>query len=188
MNRPSPGQLALLGVLAAAAVGFGYLISRERPSTPRSVLAALPATAAQATTELLKLSLPGIDGKTYALADWRGKILVVNYWATWCPPCLDELPAFSSLQRRYAAQGVQFVGLSIDEAENVRRLLTRTPVAYPLLLGTMATLQTSAGFGNPSLGLPFTVIVDRRGKLHSVKLGRIAAADLENRLQHLLTR
>ena len=188
MNRPSTGQLALLGVLVASALGFGYLIGRERPASPRSAPAALPASAAQATTELLKLSLPGIDGKTYALADWRGKILVVNYWATWCPPCLDELPAFSSLQRQYAAQDVQFVGLSIDEAENVRHLLTRTPVAYPLLLGNMATLQTSAGFGNPSLGLPFTVIVDRQGKLHSVKLGRIAAADLENRLQHLLTR
>jgi peroxiredoxin len=181
MKKPVVLAISAMGV---ALVGIGLIINppkSEASSTSSGVMVPYAGTNA-----LLEIELPDLAGKSQPLSQWKGKILVVNYWATWCPPCRDEMPGFSRLHQRYAAKGVQFVGISIDSADKVRDFQKMTPVSYPLLVGGMEAAATSADIGNPSQGLPFTAIFDRSGALHSVKLGRFKEADLEQRLQELL--
>jgi thiol-disulfide isomerase/thioredoxin len=109
----------LLIVLAAGAAGIAGIYAGQtfnKPRMPEGVTAtALPA--------LMATSLPDADGVTHTLSDWRGKVLVVNFWATWCPPCVKEIPEFSAVSRHFSDQPVQFVGLSIDSADPFRRTL-----------------------------------------------------------------
>lgn len=145
-----------------------------------------PAMAPGAGKALLALSLPDLAGTPQALSQWKGKILVVNYWATWCPPCKDEMPGFSRIHQKFAANGIQFVGISIDSAEKVRKFQAATPVRYPLLLGSMEDMRTAVDLGNAAQGLPFTVILDRQGEVYSTKLGKFPESALEERLTALL--
>ena len=159
------------------------------PTTPTTTPSANPGTARidpAAVKALRDLVLPDLDGKPQPLSQWKGRILVVNYWATWCAPCKEEMPAFSQLHQQYAAKGVQFVGISIDSVEKVKQFQISTPVAYPLLIGTMQTMQGAVGLGNAIQGLPFTVVLDRRGEVYSTKLGRFDEKILEQRLKDLL--
>jgi thiol-disulfide isomerase/thioredoxin len=138
------------GVATLATIGWlGYrLLEQTRlpaAGLPPSLISSAPLSPeqGQATVEaIMALTLPDLGGRLQALAQWRGKVLVVNYWASWCAPCVEEMPAFSRLQRQYAAQGVQFVGIGLDEVEKMRIFVKATPVAYPLLVGDAADSQT----------------------------------------------
>ena len=136
-------------------------------------LSAPPPVTAQKLDALYATALPDLDGRVQTLGQWRGKVLVVNYWATWCTPCRDEMPMFSALQARYAARGVQFVGIADDEADKVREFVRQTPVAYPLLIGAVDAFGITAELGNAAMALPFTIVLDRDGKLHAAALGRM---------------
>ncbi|MFA7279973.1 MAG: TlpA disulfide reductase family protein [Sterolibacterium sp.] len=125
----------------------------------------------QATKQLLALTLPDTLAMNQSLSQWRGKILVVNFWATWCTPCREEMPAFSRLHQKFAGKGVQFVGIAFDNADKVQKFSLETPVSYPLLIGTTGLLPIMAGLGNLAGGLPFTVLVDRKGNLLETRLG-----------------
>jgi peroxiredoxin len=98
------------------------------------------------------------------------------------------MPAFSRLQLKYADNGVQFIGISIDPADKVETFQKETPVSYPLLIGTMSTMQTAVALGNANQGLPYTAIIDRDGNLVATKLGRLAEDKLEAQLESLLKR
>lgn len=164
---------ALLGLslaLFAASLLLAWVIFRsgtvrEMPPPPQVAPAALAA--------LLETRLPDAQGREQALVQWRGRILVVNYWATWCGPCREEMPMFSALAGRYAAKGVQFVGIAADGPDKVAAYARETPVAYPLLVGGQDIIKPTADFGNGPLGVPFTVILDREGKVRSAVLGRV---------------
>jgi thiol-disulfide isomerase/thioredoxin len=115
-----------------------------------------PEQAQAQADAVMGLTLPDLDGRQQAMAQWRGKMLVVNFWASWCAPCVEEMPAFSRLQRQYAAQGVQFVGIGIDEVENMRSFVKTMPVAYPLL----APIRPPARCLACSIkGLPYTLVI-----------------------------
>ena len=126
------------------------------------------------------------DGQAKKLGDWQGKVLVINFWATWCPPCREEMPEFSRAQDQYGPNGVQFAGIAIDEAANVVEFSKKTPVAYPLLLGPADLPNLMAKLGNQQQALPFTIIVGRDGKLKSSHMGRMSKDDLEKLLTPLL--
>jgi len=139
-----------------------------------------------AVSRLLATTLTAPDGKSVPLANWQGKVLVVNFWATWCPPCREEMPEFSQAQDEYGANGVQFVGIAIDNAANVADFNKKSPVAYPLLLGAADLPELMAKLGNQQQVLPFTVIIDRTGKLRSSHLGRVTKDILSKQLAPLL--
>lgn len=134
---------------------------------------------------LTKLSFPDLDGKPQALSQWQGKVLVINYWATWCVPCRDEMPAFSRLQQKHADRGVQFVGLSIDDPDKVREFQKKTPVTYPLLIAQPSAIALTEALGNAAQGLPFTVVIDRKGEIVATKLGRFHEDELDAVLRGL---
>lgn len=167
---------ALIAVVGVLALAGGYLAGHKPPAPPSNeALAALQA-----------LELPDLDGRLQPLSQWRGKILVVNFWATWCPPCRREIPDFVRLSRDYAGRGVQFVGLSIDQPDKIRAFRDELHVPYPLLVGDAPALQLAAGLGNPSLGLPFTLILAPDGSIAYTHLGGLKADTLERKIRSQL--
>jgi peroxiredoxin len=145
-------------------------------------------TAAPASYQVLKMNLADADGRPQPMQQWEGKILVINYWATWCPPCVEEMPAFSRLNEKMSANGIQFIGIGIDVPDKIRHFRESNKISYPLLVGGMDAASSSAELGNKHQALPFTAIFDSRRKLVAVKLGRWPEADLERELSTLLGR
>jgi len=170
------GGVALL--IAVASYLLGVIGKNTKPL-------ALPSPG---ITPISQLSLADPKGQIQRFDQWRGKVLVVNYWATWCFPCREEMPGFSRLHDKYQAQGVQFVGISIDDAAKINEFQKETPVSYPLLIADMATMAKSAELGNNRQALPFTAVFDRQGNLAMSKLGRWNEADLEPKLADLVSR
>ncbi len=176
------GRAWLLGAglaLAFAAISYQIVFKYKNIESP---LPSAPQTA------IFDLVLTDVDGKAQGLQQWRGKILVLNYWATWCFPCREEMPGFSRLHDKHKANGIQFVGISIDEGSKIIEFQKETPVSYPLLIGDMKTMTNSAEMGNSRQALPFTAVFDRNGQLVMSKLGRWNEADLEPKLLELISR
>ena len=112
------------------------------------------------------------------MAPLRGRPLLVNFWATWCPPCVEELPLLSAFYTENKANGLQLVGLAIDKAEPVSRFLARSPVSFPVALAGMEGVELTRELGNAAGGLPFSVLFDAGGRLRERKLGQLHEADL----------
>ena len=176
-------HLAIGLVAALAAIASAVLYLRQAPP-PGTTGAESPSP--EAAARLFSLVLRDVEGRPQRLDQWRGKILVVNYWATWCHPCKEEMPGFSSLHQKFESKGVQFIGISIDDADKIVEFQKSTPVRYPLLIGDMDTMKQSADLGNQRQGLPFTAVFGRDGSLAMTKLGRWNEADLEPRLAALI--
>lgn len=181
-------RIALITLVAVAAGAAGYWTNRNSGYV-RPVLSSDGASrqqdalvAPEAGKRLLALTLPDAQGTPQALADWQGDIIVVNFWATWCPPCKREIPDFVEVFEQHRAQGVRFVGLSIDTPDNVAAFADEMGVSYPLLIGDADTLQLASALGNPAQGLPFTVILDRAGMVRHITLGTMSKADLAEKI------
>lgn len=142
----------------------------------------LPALAADA---LFGESFPDVDGVEQPLKQWLGKPVVVNFWATWCPPCVNEMPDLEVLHKKYPE--VNFLGLAVDTAVNVRKFNEKVQVSYPLLLIGHAGIQRMRDMGNRAGGLPFTVIYDADGRVSETILGQVKPAELEKIVQGLLS-
>lgn len=162
--------IAAGAVLAVTAFLAGIFLSRQANPPPAQ---ALPAPAPVAA--LLAHPFTGLDGKTTTLAQWRGKPLIVNFWATWCPPCLAEMPVFSRLQEQHPE--VQFVGIAVDTEANVNEFARIRPVSYPLLLADGSAISAMASLGNPQGALPFTLAIDAHGNPRQVRLGALSEAE-----------
>jgi len=126
-----------------------------------------------AVAQLWSASLTSPDGKPQTLTALKGRPIVVNFWASWCGPCVEEMPALSQLQRDYAGKGIQFVGLGVDSEKNVQAFLQKVKVAYPVYVTGFGGAELARAFGNTAGGLPFTVIIDAKGAVRSTKLGQI---------------
>lgn len=176
--------LPALLVIGAFSGWAAYTLTRHLDEAAPS--SAIGGNATDVLRVLNSLPLTDLSGKATQLDAWQGKILVVNYWATWCPPCRAEMPAFSRLSERYGAKNVQFVGIGIDSSDKIIQFAKDNPVSYPLVVGTPEHLTLAAQLGNPAQGLPFTLLLDATGRLHSVKLGRMTERDLEQRLTSLI--
>jgi thiol-disulfide isomerase/thioredoxin len=157
----------------SAAAGVYVYNSRLKPA---------PDPAAQ----LARLNLPDADGRQVDLARWQGKILVVNFWATWCAPCREEMPVLVRAQQKYAGNGVQLVGIAIDSADKVRQFGSELSVNYPLVLGGMAALELTQRLGNKAGVLPYTLILDRAGRTVLSHLGPITEPELDQAIARAL--
>jgi thiol-disulfide isomerase/thioredoxin len=135
---------------------------------------------------LLAIALPDVDGREQALGQWRGKVLVVNFWATWCAPCREEMPEFVRAQTELGGAGLQFVGIAIDEVDKVRQFAEQIGVNYPLLVGGYGAMELSKALGNRLMALPFTIIVNRAGGVAHTQLGPLRDAQLRSIVGQLL--
>ena len=158
-------------ILAAAAGFFGY---RAMVAEDASIAAA---------GELARLRLPDLSGRSQYLAQWRNNILVVNFWATWCEPCREEVPALLRVQAAHASKNLQVVGIAIDSADKVRQFANEYRIGYPLLVGGMEVIDLTRKLGNTAGGLPYTIVIDTSGKIVAKHLGRISEAQLEQAIR-----
>ena len=119
------------------------------------------------------------EGKPANSDDWRGKILVVNFWASWCPPCVEEMPTLDKIAQEYDSKNVLIVGIGIDSPSNIREFLEKTPVSYPIVIGGLEGSNLAKQMGNSQGALPYTVIVNQNGKAVFTKLGKISEEELK---------
>jgi thiol-disulfide isomerase/thioredoxin len=138
--------------------------------------------------QLPDLSYTDLAGQERKIREWQGKVVVLNFWATWCPPCREETPLFVALQEEYGARGVQFVGLAIDEQEAVQNFVDTYGVEYPILLGDMDAVELSRRLGNRLGGLPYTVVIARDGQIAARHVGGLKREQLEPLLVELAGR
>lgn len=157
-------------VLSIAAAATGVLVYRGMVGNGQAVDAA--------ATQLIGMHLPDTKGNPRAFSVWRDQILVVNFWATWCEPCRDEVPTLLKVQSENAGKGVQMVGIAIDSAAKVQRFSEEFKITYPVLIGGAETMDLMRKLGNQAGGLPFTIIISRSGKVVATHLGRITEGQL----------
>jgi thiol-disulfide isomerase/thioredoxin len=156
--------VALVAALAGIAVG---LVRNASTSAPRDA------------STLLAVSLPDVDGQQQALSQWKGKVLVVNFWATWCAPCREEMPLFIKAQSEHGAKGLQFVGIAVDDAAKVRQFAEEIGLNYPALIGGYGAMELSKTLGNSVMALPYTIIVDAQGQVVTSHLGPVKPEQLD---------
>jgi len=169
MTRTRQAFVFIAVALVALVAGLIlYPLSREPASLP-----------AGTPSGLLDTALESLEGGRQSLGTWRGKVLVVNFWATWCGPCRKEIPEFIRMQQRMGGQGLQFVGIAIDEKDKVAAYVREIGINYPILVGELDAVELSRSLGNGMGALPFTVIVDRQGKVVHTFLGATTEAKLE---------
>lgn len=135
---------------------------------------------------ILGMVLADSEGQRQALSQWRGKVLVVNFWATWCTPCREEMPQFVKAQARNGSKGVQFVGIAVDDPDKVRAFAKEIGLNYPALIGGYGAIELSKSLGNDLAALPFTIVLDRQGRIAHTQLGPIKNAKLDDLLATLL--
>jgi thiol-disulfide isomerase/thioredoxin len=177
--QPNPGHAAsrrgFLGRGAAMALAAAFVPIAARPIAARA--------DDFGPAPLLSLSFPDPQGAKVALSSWAGRPVVANFWATWCPPCVKEMPELDALHKKYP--GVQFVGLGVDTAANIRAFTRKVHVSYPLLVTGHDGIQLMRDLGNQAGGLPFTVVFDAKGRQIDRVLGQIKPAQLERVIQGL---
>ena len=173
-------QIILAGlIIAATALGAYFGIAYRSSAVPGTQI---PETA---IAQLFATRLNDSDGKPQSISQWRGKTLVVNFWATWCPPCREEMPAFSRLQAKYAGDGVQFVGIALDTPENVAAFRKQVSVSYPLLLAESEGMELTQQLGNSHLALPYSLVLGPDEKVRLLRLGKLPEQELEELLKKI---
>jgi len=169
-------RFGLIAVAALAALVAGYFAS----------LWLRDAQLADNDVALVDFALPDLDGRERWLSEWQGKIVVLNFWATWCGPCKEEMPLLLAAHRRYQDQGVRVVGVAIDTRDAVASFAKELRIDYPLLIGDEAGLSVMSRFGNPRGALPYTVIIKRDGTIAAKKLGAYHGNELQTLLDSLV--
>jgi peroxiredoxin len=124
-------------------------------------------------------------GNPQAMSQWKGKNLIVNFWATWCPPCVEEMPELVELQHEVASRNTQIIGIGIDSAKNIAEFSAKHKIDYPLYVSGMSGTELSKQFGNSAGGLPFTVLIGPDGQVKKTYLGRLKMDSLRRDLAAL---
>ena len=175
----------ILVLVAAGAAGFGLQRVMMKPA---DLPAKLPA---QEFSSVLgkprpEFALEDLDGNVRNVREWDGKVLLVNFWATWCPPCIKETPLLIELQHKYGDQGLQIIGLAIDDEKSVRDFVDTMGVDYPIVAGELEAMELARRFGNRLNALPYSAFVDRNGDIVHIKAGDIEKEEAEKIIQSLL--
>ena len=172
---------ALFSLVAVATLlsGGGFWWATRAPRAPAPEAPAISASALWAAKFL------DTQGRPHTLGEFQGSVVVVNFWATWCAPCREEMPGFARLSERYKARGIRFVGLADDDAAKVERFGRDLAIGYPLWVGGEAVGELSRRLGNRGGGLPHTVILDPSGGVLEGRVGPYPEDLLETRLKAL---
>lgn len=179
MKARAVGIVAVVAALSAAAGAAYYLWSRGSDGASGRDLA-------EAVERVLQARVVDVRGASQSLEQWRGRVLVVNYWATWCAPCREEIPLFVRMQERYGERGLLFIGIAIDQPDKVAEFAREFRVNYPLVLGGVDSIELLRQVGNRAGVLPYTLVLDRKGNLVSREPGGIKEAKLERLILPLL--
>ena len=162
-------RLVILGGVLLGLAGTALILDKyfSRP-LPNSGLAGEVSHAA-----LMAVSFPDLTGKPQSLGQWQGKLLVINFWATWCAPCREEMPTLNRIHNKYQAKGLQIVGIAADSVDNVAKFSKETVIGYPLLIDQAGAMEFSKRLGNRFSLLPHTAVIGTDGNQIFSKLGAI---------------
>jgi thiol-disulfide isomerase/thioredoxin len=194
-------KLAAVGAVALAFGVLGAVVgTRHQAPVPTMPTPGVPAAAALANAPadapagspagspvaaLYAQSLNDAAGTPHALSEWKGKALVVNFWAPWCAPCVKEMPELAALALDSAAKNINVIGIGIDSPTNIAEFAARVKVSYPLYVAGMSGTELSRGFGNTSGSLPYTVLIGADGKVKKTYLGQLKFDKLKEDLDRL---
>lgn len=167
--------------LVVAFVAFGLLSGCDKINNSRNVL-----NGPQVSAKFFDAKFTDVQGKIVDLSTLRGKTVVVNFWSTWCPPCVEEMPMFSDVQTAYKDKNVVFVGIAADQADNVKKFLKNTPVNYPIAVGGQPGFDLSREMGNRHDAVPFTLIINPQESISTRHFGIYTRKDLESDLNKAL--
>jgi thiol-disulfide isomerase/thioredoxin len=161
MKRLTWPILAVAVIFTAAGAWFGAREFQPGPAAPSAV------------DQFYSRTMPDAAGKAADMKQWKGRPLVLNFWATWCAPCVEEMPELTALQAELQAKNVQILGIGIDNPANISAFADKYKIGYPLYVAGMEGSELSRQLGNQAGGLPFTVLVDASGKVKKTYLGRL---------------
>lgn len=171
MNPATRKTIVIVVLALAGAIGGLWTSHVWRMSSPE---AAAPAPA---------VTFQDLDGKAVSLAQYKGKLLLVNFWATWCAPCLKEMPLLINAQKQYGARGLQIIGPAMDEAKDVKELAAKLGVNYPIMADFASAEAAMSTLGNKQGALPFSVLIDAKGMIVKTVLGGLHEDDLNALIQ-----
>jgi len=178
-------QLTHLSLIALMlGLGFGIFYYFLKPAYAPSVLN--ESADKFSTQTFFAAKLPNENGVNQSLSQYKGKIIVLNFWATWCPPCREEMPELTQLQLQYQNNKVVVLGIAVDEVSLVKAFTQASPVSYPLVADENAGMGLAITLGNEQGVLPYTVIIDTNGRVIQTFFGRISKPLLERALAPLL--
>jgi len=167
-------EVLILGAIGAAAAVAGGLVG------------ALVLQAQSGAADLLDAPFRDLSGAKRSLREWRGRVLVCNFWATWCAPCREEIPMLVAVREIFASKGAEIVGIGIDHAPKVREFAKTYGITYPVLIAEADAIELMRRLGNVLGGLPYTVMLDRVGAVAHRRLGALTRAEVEGVLKGLL--
>jgi thiol-disulfide isomerase/thioredoxin len=170
-------QAGLIIIAAIIALGFGIAARHFFSSAEQSDFTALP-----------EFSLPDLSGRPHNISEWQDKITVINFWATWCPPCRKEITDFIALQEQYSAQGLQFIGIALEDAEPVANYVAASKINYPILLGGYNGITLAHQLGNLVDAVPYTLIVNSQGQIIHRHPGELSKDQLVKIITPLLNK
>lgn len=174
-----PLRLKLITALVAllfAGLGLFLAVQHDKPLTP----------AERAVQDLFALSLPNHEKQTQKLEQWRRRPLLINFWATWCAPCVDEIPELSALQKELGQKNLQILGIGIDKLDNIAEFQGKHQIGYPLYGAGFEGAQIAQHLGNGAGGLPFTVLISADERVFKVYSGRLQMSVLRQDIQTML--
>ncbi len=178
----------LLVIIIAGGAGFGlqrYLQNEHRELPP-----VMPKTTGSDVIGTLRpaFELTDLDGKLRNIDEWNGKVILVNFWATWCPPCKKEMPAFMEIHEQYKEQGFDIIGVALDDRESVQNFVDTLGVDYPIMPASHQGLDLSRAYGNRIGALPFSVFIDRDGIIKLTHAGELSKKQVEDIIRPLLAK
>lgn len=137
----------------------------------------------------MSAEFPDLKGTPHTLAQWRGKVVLVNFWATWCAPCREEIPELGDINNKFKSQGAVVVGISLDDIDKIKNFIKQgNKIDYQVLAADMDGLPYSISLGNRSMAVPYSVLLDQEGKIAHAYYGRIKPAQIEQDISNLLNK
>lgn len=175
-------QKIFVGLIAAAALVGGFFAAQiiNKPSIPQ------PGQAAAMPKQMVEFTLPDVNDKPHNINQWRGKLIILNFWATWCPPCRKEIPVFIAMQEKYGDKGLQIIGVAIDKKQDVINFQDFNFINYPVLVGQEEVMTIMRQYGNRLGALPYSVVIGPQGRILGRKVGDYKRSELEALLEGLL--
>ena len=175
-------EALILGAAGIAAAAAGFVVGPALLQYTEGGRAEGPRSG---NAVLRSVTLVDLAGKPRRLSEWEGRILVCNFWATWCAPCREEIPMLISAREKYSGFALEIVGIAIDKASKVVEFAASLNISYPILLAEADGLDLMRRLGNNAGGLPYAVVIDRQGSVVHRKLGALQQADLDSILEPL---
>ena len=171
---PARREVLILGAIGAGAAVAGGLVG------------ALALQAQSGAADLLAAPFRDLSGAKRTLREWKGRVVVCNFWATWCAPCREEIPMLVAVRGVFAAKGAEIVGIGIDQASKVEEFAKTYGITYPVLTAEARAIELMRRLGNGLGGLPYTVVLDQRGVVAHRRLGALTRVEVEEVLKGLL--